>query len=164
VVIELEEPVKDCRPAKLCTGFDELAALATMVGYGVSGKANKPEEVDEYGYKLAGQNRIDSIGGYVFNGHPALMVFDFDHPDMPQYNECGSSKPVAMESMCGGGDSGGGMFRQGKDGSWELIGICTGANTNVERLLKIGYYGNEGSYTRVSVFNSWIRESIKELQ
>lgn len=164
VLIELDQPVTSCKPTSLCATFDELNSLATMVGYGTSGKANKPQEVDEYGYKLAGQNMIDTLQGYYYNNHPAILGFDFDHPDKPEYNVTGSNKPVALESLCGGGDSGGGMFRQRKNGEWELIGICTGSGTDLQRLLTIGYYGNSGEYTRVSVFYAWLQKEMAAMR
>jgi hypothetical protein len=105
---------------------------------------------------------IDSLEGYDHNGYKALISFDFDHPNKPQYNLMGDSKPVSLEYMPGGGDSGGGMFRQRKDGTWELIGICSGGGTDIELLMKIGYYGNVGKFTRVSVFYDWITSSMKE--
>lgn len=159
-LIELEEPVKNCTPATLATAFDELHSLATIVGYGVSGNATKPEEVDEYGYKLAGQNMIDTLEGYTYNGRPAMLGFDFDYPGQPKYNLMGSNKALPLEGFCGGGDSGGGMLRQRKDGSWELIGICSGGGTDIDNLFTIGYYGNSGRYTRVSVFYDWIKQGI----
>jgi hypothetical protein len=164
VLIELEEPVKNCTPAQLCLGNDELHSLATIVGYGVSGNAAKPEEVDEYGYKLAGQNMIDTLEGYTYSGKPALLGFDFDHPEQPKYNQLGSDKALPMEGFCGGGDSGGGMLRQRKDGLWELIGICSGGATNIDNLFTIGYYGNRGQYTRVSVFKDWIKQGIADFE
>jgi hypothetical protein len=162
-LIELDAPVTSAAPAILCNSFDELGCIATGVGYGASGNASVPEDVDVYGHKLAGQNTIDSIGGYLYDGKPALLCFDFDHPEKPQYNQIGSAKPLPLEYMCGGGDSGGGMFRQTKKG-WELIGICTGAGTNIDLLMKIGYYGHQGSFTRVSVFNKWIQEGITDFK
>jgi Trypsin. len=163
-LIELEEPVTNCKPATLCTSFDELRSIATLVGYGVSGNASKPEEVDEYGYKLAGENTIDTLQGYQYSDKPALLGFDFDHPEKPQYNHMGNTKPLAMEGFCGGGDSGGGMLRQRKDGSWELIGICSGGGTNIDNLFTIGYYCNTGQYTRVSVFQDWIKQGITDFE
>jgi secreted trypsin-like serine protease len=73
----------------------------------------------------------------------------------------GSSIPQPLEYICSGGDSGGGLFREGKNG-WELIGLCSGAGTNMEMLLATGYYGQTMNWTRVSTFNDWIKQSIKE--
>ena len=147
-------------PAVLNRAFDELGSTITNVGFGASGNASLPEDVGLYHVKLAGQNIVDSLSGSLHNGKPTLLDFDFDYPGGPQYNVMGSSVPLRLEHLCGGGDSGGGMFRQ-TDKSWELIGIASGAETNIQRLLKIGYYGNKGSYTRVSVFYDWIEQHMQ---
>ena len=65
---------------------------------------------------------------------------------------------MPLEYMCGGGDSGGGLFRQ-TQGKWELIGICSGADIDVEQLMKTGYYGQQMHWTHVSLFADWIRQA-----
>ena len=134
---------------------DELHAHVTGVGFGVSGKADKPESVVPLSKKIGGQNVIDSIAGYAYIGHPTLLMCDFDHPVNAACNRMGSANPRPLEYITGGGDSGGGLFRE-SDGEWELVGICSGADTDIETLLSTGYYGQTMTWTRVSVFDNWI--------
>lgn len=162
-LIELEEPVTNTVPATLCKTFNEQGDHITIVGFGVSGNAADPEDVGPYYTKLAGQNMVDTLYGAYYNGHPTLLGFDFDHPSLKQYNLMGGSAPLPLECLCGGGDSGGGMFRQAGN-NWELVGICSGSNTDISLLMKTGYYGQSGSYTRVAAFYSWITTSINEME
>ncbi len=162
-IIELDEPITDIQPAILNTTFDEQHCVATGVGWGASGKANEPENVAIWFEEIAGQNMIDSIGGYKYKGKPTELLADFDAPaGIKGCNKYGNATPVPLEYMTSGGDSGGGLFRQ-KHNKWELIGICTGGGVNIEQLLKTGYYGQLGAWTRVSVFNDWILQVLSEL-
>ena len=158
-LIELSEPVTGITPAAICGTFDELHSDVVGVGYGVHGKANKPENIDTSCEKLAGENVIDSIGGYRLNNHPTVMFCDFDNGSK-ECNKMGSAIPRPLEYICGGGDSGGGLFRKTKTG-WELIGICHGAGIDVGQMMKTGYYGQVMGWIRVSVFRNWIEENMK---
>src|SRR5690606_24100544 len=161
VLIELEEPVKSVKPATMNRAFDELGSTIINVGFGASGNAAIPDDVGLYQVKLAGQNVIDTLRGSSYEGKPTLLGFDFDHPDTKAYNMMGSAIPLPLEHTCGGGDSGGGMFRQTKDG-WQLVGICSGSHIDIEKLLKIGYYGETATYTRVSAFYNWIMQKMNQ--
>jgi hypothetical protein len=159
VLIELAEPVAGITPAVVSKSFDENGAAVTLVGFGVSGNAADPEHVAQHFTKLAGQNTIDSFAGADYKGQQTLLRFDFDHPGAKELSTMGSPTACTLEALCGGGDSGGGMFRE-RNGQWELVGIAHGAQYDIEKLLKSGYYGQEGSYTRVSAFQQWITENI----
>ena len=164
-LIELEEPVADVIPATICRTFDELHANFVGVGFGVQGKANEPENVRPNDEKLAGENVIDSMCGYTLSGKKVSMLCDFDHATNKKCNRMGSSTPRPLEYLTGGGDSGGGAFRKTAAG-WELIGICGGSDhggIDVELLttVGVGYYGQEMTWQRVSVFASWIQENEK---
>jgi hypothetical protein len=165
VVIELNEPITDIKPARLNTAFNELHCIATGVGWGASGKANEAENVAIWFEEIAGQNMIDSIGGYKLKGQPTSLLADFDSPDSSCHcNKYGSPAPLPLEYMTSGGDSGGGLFRQTNDGTWELIGICTGGGIDFKQFIKTGYYGQLGAWTRVSVFHDWISKTIKDME
>jgi secreted trypsin-like serine protease len=162
-LIELSEVVENINPIPLNTNFNELNSIVTGVGYGHSGPANQIEKLDTAGIKIAGQNTIDVFGGYKINGEFTLLICDFDHPSLSSCNKSGSSAPLALEYLCGAGDSGGGLLRETKDG-WELVGICSGGGTDINVLLKTGYYGQSMEWTRVSVFSNWVKEAITELE
>lgn len=159
-VVTLAEPVKDVIPATLGTATDELHARAVGVGYGASGIASKPEDVNAIGEKIAGENMIDELAGNVYKGNLSLMKCDFDRPVKEMdCNKCGDGKPLPLEYVSTGGDSGGGLFRQNND-KWELIGILSGGGTDIDQLLRTGYYGQTMLWTRVSLFYDWIMEQM----
>jgi len=159
-LLELEQPVTSIVPASPNTLFDELRSTVVGVGYGASGPADRPDLVGLFNKKIAGENVVDSIAGAAYHGHSTLMFCDFDHPTRTDCNKMGSSTPRPLEYVCTGGDSGGGLFRA-KNGRWELIGICSGSNHNVEQLNKSGYYGMTMQWTRVSAFTEWIGENTR---
>lgn len=159
LLIELEEPVKGITPAVLNTRKDEMGAIVAGCGFGASGRADKPEDVGQFNKKIAGENTIDSLCGQKVNGQFSKLMADFDHPTRTDCNPLGSAKPLPLEYAVSGGDSGGGLFRQRK-GKWELIGICSGSAVNIEKLLEVGYYGQTMTWTRVSVYNDWIKKEM----
>jgi hypothetical protein len=165
-IIELEDTVAEISPAIFGTSFDEKYATVTGVGFGVSGPGDKPEEAGTFMEKIAGENVIDSIDGYKVNGQPTYLSFDFDHPTRTDCNKMGSSKPLPLEWCPGGGDSGGGLFKQ-NHGQWYLIGIITGgprSGIDLDQFEKSGFYGHIGQCTRLSVFVDWIVETIEIFQ
>jgi len=120
-LLELEQPVTSIEPARMSVTFDELHSDVTGVGYGASGRADKPESVKLEHKKIAGQSVVDSLGGPEFENHKTLLFCEFVAPG----DTTGMHAPRPLEYICSGGDSGGGLFRQTADG-WELIGICGG--------------------------------------
>lgn len=162
-LIELDEVVKDVQPAKLYRDYNELHQLVTGVGFGASGPASNPEEVNTFTEKIAGQNIIDSIGGYVYKGLPTLLMADFDMPFEDSLNKLGDKEPLLLEYCVGGGDSGGPLFIQDKDG-WKVVGICAGGGVDIQHFLTSGYYGQVSEWTRVSVFCDWIQKTINEMK
>jgi len=162
-LIELTDTVAGIEPATLNRSYNELGMVITGVGYGVSGPADKPDDVGPHNEKIAGQNTVDEIIGFRVNGRHAIMSCDFDHPTRNDCNKMGSANPLELEYTCGGGDSGGGIFIQHR-GKYLLAGITTGgpnSGINIDQLLKTGYYGQIMQTTRISVFYDWIQETIK---
>lgn len=161
-IIELLEPATGIPFPVINDKSDELNSLVYGVGYGASGPANRPDLVAQKNKKIAGQNVIDSIGGYELNGTKTLLFADFDHPtDSTCCNRMGSPIPKPLEFITTGGDSGGGLFRKNND-EWELIGITAGGGIELEQFMKSFYYGQIGSWTRVSALNEWITENINK--
>jgi hypothetical protein len=167
-ILELNEPIEDISPAALCATHDELGADVTGVGFGSICRVDSPSEFvakvaveKNTAGKLAGENVIDSIGGYSVNKIRAILYCDFDSPPGCKYSDqsdkMGSSIPKDLEYYVNGGDSGGGLFRQTAKG-WELVGICSGGGVNLNQFEKTYYYGHIMKWTRVSAFISWIQE------
>lgn len=158
-LVELEQSVKGISPAIINNKFNELNNEVVGVGFGLMSKANDSEPSKELKQKNAGQNVIDSIGGWKLNGVPTLLLCDFDAPDRKDCNKMGSPKPLPLEYVCSGGDSGGGLFIK-RESKWVLVGICSGSPVDINQLMKTGYYGSVMNWTRVSAFTDWIEESI----
>lgn len=158
-LLELETEVTGIEPATLNTKLDEMGSLITGVGYGASGYGRQPETVLLSHKKIGGQNIVDSIGGPKLNNLSTLLFCDFDDPAHPELNATGSKIATNLEYFTSGGDSGGGMFRQSKK-RWELIGICHSGDVKFEHILKSGYYGSLMSFSRVSAYIDWIRQTI----
>jgi secreted trypsin-like serine protease len=159
-LIRLKDPVTDIKQAILNTSTNELTSKVVGVGFGATGVANDPGSVTGKGEKLAGENVVDSIGGDSYEGNGTRMYCDFDHPTDKSCNKLGSPIPEKLEYTISGGDSGGGLFRK-VSGSWQLIGICSQGDLNIQQFMKTGYYGQIMSWTRVSAFNKWIKEQLK---
>ena len=161
-LIQLTDTLADINPATLSAAMNELHSVVVGVGYGASGKASMPEDVDVYMEKIAGENTIDSVYGYMVNGRPSLMCADFDHPTNTACNKLGAARALPLEYTPTGGDSGGGLFRRSGSG-WQLIGVCVGSGVDMKQFFATGYYGQTMSWTRVSVFRNWILQTMNEL-
>jgi hypothetical protein len=160
-LVELDAPVATAHPAQLNRAFDELHSTLTGVGWGESGPANKIDAVGAWNEKIAGQNLIDSLGGAVVAGKRALLIADFDCPDIRSgCNRMGSELPLPLEYGVVSGDSGCGAFRMTATG-WELIGVLSGnGGQDFKELLRIGYYGQLSQWVRISVYADWIERVI----
>lgn len=158
-LVELQEPVKDITLAKPVDKSIELGTQVVGVGFGASGVASRPETVEALDKKIAGENVVDSIGGMVHAGNATMLYCDFDHPtDTTCCNKMGSAIPLKLEYLAAGGDSGGGLFFfDGKQ--WQLVGILSGAPTDIDQLLAHGYYGQTMQWTRVSTQHDWIKSN-----
>ena len=159
-LLELEQPLKKIKPARINNSLNELNSNVVGVGFGASGPANRPDLVDLFNKKIAGENVVDSIGGPEYLGNKTLLICDFDHPTRDDCNVMGGTTPRPLEYISSGGDSGGGLFRK-HNKKWELIGICSGAYTDIDILMKTGYYGQTMEWTRTSIFTKWIEERMR---
>ena len=159
-ILELEEDINDIKPAKINFDENELSQKGVGVGYGMTGKANEPENIAFSSKKIAGENQIDKFDNFEFDKRGSLFLCDFDYPQHPEYNKMGSEEPLKLEYLCAAGDSGGGFFIQ-NNGIWYLAGICKGSTIDPNLLTKIGYYGQVMRWTRISVYNEWIKNNLK---
>jgi hypothetical protein len=117
---------------------DESSKLCCIAGYGFHGTflsgANKHD-----GIKRAGSNMIDSI-------EKNLLICSPSRRDSPTF--------TSLEFMIASGDSGGGLFIDGK-----LAGInsCVMAENKQPE----SKYGEESGHTRISDFLDWIQDNKK---
>jgi hypothetical protein len=117
---------------------DEVGKLVAITGLGLTGDFNTGVKISD-GKKRAGSNYIKKI-------ERGTLVCDASRP---------SQKITELEYLICSGDSGGGLFIDGK-----LAGI----NSSV-----LGYddrpdstYGDESCHTRISMYIPWIKNIIKK--
>jgi hypothetical protein len=131
-----KEVVLDHYP-KIYEGNDEVGKICSMAGWGLTGTFHTGIEKSD-GKKRGGSNFIDRIERKILVCSPSKR----------------NEKTTELEYMIGSGDSGGGLFIDGK-----LAGIHSSV---------MGYdgkpnstYGDESCHTRVSLFNGWLEEHMK---
>lgn len=142
-IVRLYNPVSHIAPATLYSGHDEDLKVGTYVGFGVTG--NGITGVNSWTGKRAGENIIGlgSRLGYANN----LLVSDFDDPRVAYSHSL--SQPLPLEYQLASGDSGGGLFIDGK-----LAGVHSFVNDSS------GKYGATSASGRVSLFQNWITGTI----
>ena len=119
---------------------DEAGSLCSMSGFGSSG--NFVTGVTSYKpIQRAGSNFIDSVNSHAMFCSPSI-----------------SYQKTELEFLIAPGDSGGGLFIGNK-----LAGIHSGLIENKTEKKK-AKYGAVSAHTRVSVYNQWIKETIKNIK
>lgn len=155
-ILELAEPVTNIAPAVLNPLSDEKGKIAAIIGYGRLSIADILPTPKVSGLRAGGMNTIDSVGKLDENSEVCDLLFaDFDKPGPDPYNTItsGSSKPLPLEFIVDGGDSGGGMFIK-ENKKWVLAGVVKGTS---HLDTKKGYgYGRIGKFVRVSAYQEWI--------
>lgn len=155
-IIELDDSITDIKPIPINKEYNELNSNIVGVGYGNCYKPKKLDEVINRNIKIAGQNSIDSIGGFKYLEHSTILYGDFDCDKRSNYNSLGSSKPLPLEFYFDYNVRGAGIFRSQND-RLELIGISTYGNNNPSNT---SFCGQEFVCTRISPFVSWIDSLI----
>ena len=124
----------------LYTENKEVGKVASIAGWGLTGNFNKGVYLSDNKLR-AGSNMVDGIDQDILICSPS------------QY---GAKDHTLLEYMICSGDSGGGLFIDGK-----LAGI----NSCVLAVGKVplSKYGDESGHTRVSKFLGWIDESKKKM-
>jgi hypothetical protein len=118
---------------------NEVGALCSMSGFGSTG--NFITGVNKYQIEQrAGSNFVDDAGDSIMFCSPSM-----------------SHKKTELEFLIAPGDSGGGLFIGNK-----LAGIHSGLIENKTEKKK-AKYGAVSAHTRVSVYNQWIQETIKNI-
>ncbi|MEM8494539.1 MAG: trypsin-like serine protease [Planctomycetota bacterium] len=102
--------------------------VVTLFGYGATGTGDTGSDSPESttGTLHAGENRVDQVGGSVFNNNETytdqVVFFDFDRPTGFSDNPLGTRFALTYESMIAVGDSGGGLFID-NEGTATLTGV-----------------------------------------
>lgn len=120
---------------------DEIGKICCIAGYGLTGTFISGQVISD-GRRRAGSNKIDTITDDLLICSPTMK---------------GKPGGTSLEYLICSGDSGGGLFIDGK-----LAGI----NSCVFSVGKkpTSAYGDEAGHTRISKFASWIIENKKKLE
>lgn len=152
-LFRLDTAVTNVTPASLFTDRDEITQQGTYVGFGATGTGLTGYDPRSAGTKRAGQNIIEL--GTQFGFSDRVLVSDFDDP------RSFLNDSLDLEYNIAPGDSGGGMFINGRlagvnsfiserDGSARSRGLVVDAD-----------YGDFSATTRVSSFVDWINQVLQ---
>jgi hypothetical protein len=119
---------------------DEQGKLCSMAGYGLTGTFITGIYKSD-NKKRAGSNRIDYIDRDLLICSPSKR---------------GQKEYTSLEFMIGSGDSGGGLFIDGKLAGINSCVMVAGRNP-------VSKYGEESGHTRISKFIGWINEHKKKV-
>lgn len=122
----------------LYTDEDEVGKVCSIAGYGLTGTFHTGINRSD-NKKRAGSNIIDSISD------DKLIC----SPSQKHDQKC-----TSLEFMIGSGDSGGGLFIDGKLAGINSCVMAVGRSPSSK-------YGEESGHTRVSKFIQWIRQNTK---
>jgi hypothetical protein len=119
---------------------NEKGKICSIAGYGLTGTFHTGTKISD-NKKRAGSNKIDDINENLLVCSPSRK---------------GEQGHTSLEFMIGSGDSGGGLFIDGK-----LAGI--NSCVMVVGQIPTSKYGEESGHTRVSKFIGWINEHKKKM-
>lgn len=125
---------------KLYSKSDEIGKLCSISGYGITG-THKSGAIKKDYKKRAGSNIIDNK---LFNG---MLVCSLS-----------SGPRTTLEFLISHGDSGGGLFIDGK-----LAGINSSITCRKGAKLNSSY-NNQSCHTRISTHKDWLEKAIKALE
>jgi hypothetical protein len=115
---------------------DETGKIVSIAGWGLTGNFNTGTHKSDNKLR-AGSNTVDAIDKDILLCSPSMYGCD-DH--------------TPLEYMIGSGDSGGGLFINGKLAGINSCILAVGKSPSSK-------YGEESGHTRVSKFLGWINES-----
>jgi hypothetical protein len=141
-LVKLKSKVSNRRYVKLNKDTNEIEKIITLVGMGDVGTGlTGPVKWDKI--TRGATNRIEGADGN-------WIWFKFDAP--------GSASVTDMEGISGPGDSGGPALIE-KDNNLYIAGISSNQKDNGS---KKGTYGVMEYYTRISIYYTWLTETMKQ--
>lgn len=115
---------------------DEIGKVCGIAGFGKTGTGLTGARL-EAGDKRAGSNKVESVS------EGAL------------YCLMNRTNPTELEFLISHGDSGGGLFIDGKLAGVNSSVLCTDGEADSN-------YGDESCHTRISKYRGWIKETIEK--
>ena len=143
-LLRLSEPVKDIKPIPIYTKRDEAKQMATLVGHYITGNGKTGPDKKLKREMRGATNRIETANEY-------WLSFTFDAPD--------SNTVTDLEGVSGPGDSGAPAYIT-IGGRLFVAGIGSRSrDTNRDGIEPA--YGDEDLYSRVSLYEKWIKETLR---
>lgn len=139
-LLHLDRAVSDVEPVALQRSGNEVASVATLLGWGSTGNGMSGRRHNDGKFRRA-ENRVDTADLW--------LEFHFDDPSLPD------SPALALEGVAGLGDSGGPALLEGEQG-FTLLGIAVGELERSGDDKRQGRYGAIGVYERISRHVTWI--------
>lgn len=136
-LLKLEKSVEKDWYISLYDKDDEVGKKVTMAGYGATGNFNTGATEGDM-KRRAGSNIVDQI-----------------QEDMLMTSVQTNDKQTALEFLIASGDSGGGLYIDGKLAGIHSCVLALDKKANSD-------YGDEAGHTRVSLFVDWIEENTKK--
>lgn len=130
----LKKPLNMSFYPQLYSDTDEVGKVCSIAGFGATGTFITGQ-IDSDGKRRAGSNIIDGVEKDMLLCSPEI------------------SNITSLEFLIATGDSGGGLFIDGKLAGINSCVIATSKRPN-------SVYGDESGHTRISKFIPWIREKI----
>lgn len=155
---ELEEKIEGVPPCTLYEGPSEFGQPGILVGYGSYAKGPQLYKSFQVGVKHAAENMIDRYAGKIVGTAYGddLLICDFDHPTNPALSVTGDSKPLPLEGIGTGGDSGGALFIRTAQGV-RLAGMYILTSGDIT---STSPYGDYCGAIPIRLHLDWIRRTI----
>lgn len=163
-LLRLRRPVRNVRPARLFPrGFAEVTRrrrIGTYVGFGYTGTGRTGDIYERDRKKRGARNAIDAYGSRYYGWSSNILLSDFDNPGRSVgrcglcINPLGSSVPYSLEGSIASGDSGGGLFINGRLAGVNSFMSTFDGNINSD-------YGDIMAATRVTPFLPWINAVVR---
>ncbi|XWK86592.1 MAG: trypsin-like serine protease [Phormidium sp.] len=145
-ILSLSSNAWNANPAMLYTSRDEDLKIGTYVGFGATGTGDTGY-IRSDRVQRAGQN-VMGVGTRL-GWSDRLLVSDFDDPRLARSSDP-LTQPLNLEYQLAPGDSGGGMFIDGRVAGVHSFISSTDGATNAD-------YGDTSASVRVSSWANWIR-------
>lgn len=151
-ILSLSSNAWNANPAMLYTSRDEDLKMGTYVGFGATGTGDTGYFRSD-AVKRAGQNTMGVATRLGYSDR--LLVSDFDDPRLARASDP-LSQPLNLEYQLAPGDSGGGMFIDGRVAGVHSFISATDGSLNAD-------YGDISASVRVSSSANWIRGAANYL-
>lgn len=141
-LVRLSKPIKSATIAKLYTSSDEVGKIATFIGRGDHGNGLNGISGADGQIRLA-ENQVDNAEGQ-------WVRFTFEQGD----------DALPLEGISGPGDSGGPAYIN-FEGQLFIIGVSSWQNAEPTEWEE-ARYGVIENYSRISHFQTWIKQTIAD--